>query len=306
MEAENKSKKAEVREKNSSPLEGHVIGSDRYLVSIPSEEGMEERPLAEVIDLAEKVVDVLKKVRVISLKMTTAKDWVDQKGKPYLMEDGAQAVAIMWGIDLFDIKIVKDQSEDEKGKYYIYSASGKAYSKKLRRYIEDIGACSQRDDFFGTADGELKPLSEIDEITIKKSAVTNLFCRIIKACAGLKNVTYEELKAAGIDTDKIQKIKYENGAKKAAATLSKKDMEHRKELWDICLQLTGGNEEEANAKLKAFSSFKTDKGDEKFVDNIKRLTSPKWINSTLGHARKAAEEEGVQVDKEQPNLEESG
>ena len=278
--------------RGAKPIEGTIVGSGGYLVQIPvEEEGLEKIPLEKIVDLAEKSVEALKKIRVISLKMTTANDWIDQQGKPYLTEDGAEAIAVTWGVDLFDMAVEKSYSEDEKGKFYIYTAKGKIYSKKLRRYIEEIGTCSQRDQFFGQVKGEFKPVSEIDETTIKKAAATNLKCRGIKACIGLKNVTYEELKAAGIDTSKIVKIKYKEGKERVAKTATEKDKDIQKNIWNMLLQITGGNVELAAERLKMESGFKAK--DNKWVEgktDVKYLTG-KWLTTTYYKVKKIYEKQ---------------
>lgn len=267
------------------PIERTVIGSDEYLVSVPSaDRELEKLPLEKIIEIAEKDAALLKRVRVISIGMTSENDWIDQNGKPYLMEDGAEAIANLWGIDHFDIKVEKELAEDEQGKYYIYTAFGKFYSKRLKRYIEQIGTCSQRDLFFGTERGKFLPLTEIDETSVKKAAVTNLFCRGIKTCAGMKNITYDEIKAAGLDMNKISKIEYGKGAKKVEKALSKVALEQKKEIWDLCLKM-GGDEKAASFVLKQLTYFEDTQGNKHSINDIKKLTSEKWIASTYKKAQ---------------------
>lgn len=251
----------------------------------------------EAIVAAEKQVEKFKKITVISLKMTTYRDWVDQNNTPYLIESGASKIAKLWGVDFSEIKVEREFLDDDLGKYYSYTASGRAYSKILKCAVEDIGTCSQRDKFFAFANGKWKLPSETDETNIKKASVTNLYNRLLKRLCGLNNVTYEQLKEAGINVSKVQKVEYGKGSKKAEATLSKKDIETRKKLWDICINMSAGEEEEAKFLLKKFTTFPKD-GKELFRDDIKKLTSSKWIQAAYGKAKKAQQEADAAIPEE--------
>jgi len=250
----------------------------------------------EAIVAAEKQVEKFKKITVISLKMTTYRDWVDQNNSPYLIESGASKIAKLWGVDfsinkneMGKIQVEREFLDDDLGKYYSYTASGRAYSKILKCAVEDIGTCSQRDKFFAFANGKWKLPSETDETNIKKASVTNLYNRLLKRLCGLNNLTYEQLGEAGIDTSKIQKVEYGKGSQKAEATLTKKDVETRQKLWDICINMAAGAEDEAKFLLKRFTTFPKD-GKELFRDDIKKLTSGKWIHAAYGKAKRAQQE----------------
>ena len=290
------SKPVELNDERAVHKEAQVIGTDNYLVSVPTtDETLEKLSLEEIIEKTESDIKLYKKIKILSLKMTTPNDWIDQKGKPYLQIDGTEAVATLWGVDYFGIKPDDGiEYEDDKGKYRLFTCEGKFYSKKLKRYIEEIGACSTRDEFFGTVRGEIKKLSEVSLVDIKKSAVTNCKIRGIKSVIGLKNVTYDDLKEAGIDISRIKKIEYKNGTQKISKTIDTKSVELRKRIDDLAIQMSGGDEEAMKKILKENSSFtvKDDEGKdvEKFIDNIKYLTSAKWIKSTYGRMKKAFQE----------------
>lgn len=300
------SKKKMVEEKEPRPIEGTVIGTGGYLVQVPmEEEGLEEKPIEQIVEMAEKAVEALKNLRIISLRQTTEKDWIDQNGKPYLMDDGCAAVSILWGVDHFDLTWDKKISKDDKGEFYIYTAHCKFYSKKLRRYIEEMGVCSQRDQFFGVVGGEFKKVSEIDEASIIKAAVTNCKNRGVKKCVGLTNITYEELEAAGLDVNKIVKIEYKKGAKKTEKTLSQEALRLRKEIDNMAMQMAGGDQAEADGFIKQESMFEIErdgKKEEKFAANIQGLTTEKWIKST--HKRMKAAFQKAYPDEQMPLKEE--
>ena len=271
----------EIKEEAIEPEEGMPI------ISIPSKDRFLE--IEKEIDRLEKNIEFYNRIKTVSLKLTKPSDWIDQGGNPYLMDRGAENVAIAWGVDISDIKLKQEWAEDENGRYYAFIASGKAYSKKLGRYVEDIGVCSQRDRFFGMTKGGLKPIEEVDMANIRRKAVTNLYTRLIKRVIGLMNVTFDDLKIAGIDITKISKIEYRGGTQKIEATEA--DKKKQKELWDLLLQYTGGADEVARDVLKKQSSFEAKDGKSvEGKDDVKYLTG-KWLNFTLKKIKGLVSEE---------------
>lgn len=263
----------EIKEESIEVTEGMPI------ISVPSKDRMLE--IDKEIDRLEKNIEFFNKIKTVSLKLTKPSDWVDQGGSPYLMDRGAENIAIAWGVDISDVKLKQEWAEDEKGRYYTFIASGKAYAKKLGRYVEDIGVCSQRDRFFGMIKGELKPIEEVDMANIRRKAITNLYTRLIKRVIGLMNVTFDDLKLSGMDTSKISKIEYRGGSQKTEKTASETDKKKQKELWDMLINYTGGDDEYARQLLKEHSAFKAKDGnDVEGRDDVKYLTG-KWLNFTF-------------------------
>jgi len=252
------------------------------------------------IQKVEKQVAFFLKIKIVSLKLTKEKDWVFQQNSPYLMDRGTENVAIAWGIDISDVKLKQEWEEDNKGRYYTYVATGKAYSKKLGRYVEDIGVCSQRDKFFGWVKGEMKEVHDVDMANIRKKAVTNLYSRLIKRCIGLMSVTTEDLIEAGLDIKKIQGIKYNSGSQKAKARLSAKGKEVQQKLGDMLLMMANNDEKKAKELLAQYSAWKDDDGKEHYADSFQKM-SEKWLMTTYGKAKKDFEkiggsEEGEQIE----------
>jgi len=238
--------------------------------------------IEEEIERLEKNIELFNRIKIVSLKLTKASDWVDQGGSPYLMDRGAENIAIAWGVDITDVTLGPPEwAEDEHGRYYTFIARGKAYSKKLGRYVEDIGVCSQRDRFFGMVGGKLKPIEDVDMANIRRKAVTNLYTRLIRRVVGLTGVTFEDLKLAGIDVSKIQKIEYRGGSEKTRRAATPKDREKQQELWDMLLQYTGGEEENAREILKEKSAFTAKSGEPvEGVTDVKYLTG-RWLQFTF-------------------------
>lgn len=163
---------------------------------------VDHRLTEEDIKKAEQMVESIKRITLISLKVTNHADWSLQSGRPYLENSGCMKVANVWGINFKDRKFVPEGGErhqDDRGQYILFTVQGKAEFRG--RTIDDIGTCSTRDDFFGKKGGTLKPLEDVDLENIKKKAVTNLQGRLLKKILGL-NPTMEELRTAGIDLGK--------------------------------------------------------------------------------------------------------
>lgn len=256
----------------------------------------------DLISIAQRRVLIIPKLIEMSLKQTTERDWIDQSGNPYLVHSGAEKVARLFGIKLTDIKTEKFIAEDTKGKYYIYKTTGTAALPGKHDSIEAVGTCSQRDKFWAFSKKEWKDTIEIDETNILKASYTNFVVNSITHLLGLRNITWEMLANAGIKRSGIQKVEYGKGSQKAEATLTEKDIDTRKKLWDICINMSAGEEEEAKFLLKRFTTFPKD-GKELFRDDIKKLTSSKWINSAYGRAKKAQQEANAAIpEEEQGNL----
>lgn len=270
---------------NGEMSEEAINPSEMALISIPEKGLSIEKELAAI----EKNIAFFNKVKIIALKLTKPTDWVDQGGNPYLMDRGAENIAIAFGVDISEVRLTMEWADDPKGRYYTFIASGKAYSKKLGRYVEDIGACSQRDRFFGVAGGKLKEIEEVDMVNIRRKAVTNLYSRLIKRVIGLMGVTFDDLKEAGVDTSRIQKIEYKSGSQKADADLSTDAKEKRSKIWSMLLEMTVGDEDLARGMLESISAFKDKDGNEHKLSDISRLTSEKWIASLYNKVKKEFE-----------------
>jgi len=259
------------------------------LLPLGNEEIITLEDAEDLISIAQRRVLIIPKLVEMSLMQTTERDWVNQNGNPYLVHSGAEKVARLFGIKLRDIKTEKFMAEDTKGKYYIYKTTGTAALPGKHDSIEAVGTCSQRDKFWAYSKKEWKDSIDIDETNILKASYTNFVVNSITHLLGLRNITWDMLEKAGIKTSKVQKVEYSKGSQKAEATLTKKDIEARDKLWNICINMSAGNEEEAKFLLKRFTTFPKD-GKELFRDDIKKLTSSKWIQAAYGKAKRAQKE----------------
>ena len=170
----------------------------------------------DALEIIQKRNQLFDQVLSVAIKSTGANDWSDQGGKPYLEASGAEKCARRFGISICDLKIEREQLEDESGKYYFYTCIGKA--RLGNEVIEAVGTCSSRNKFFGTVGGKLKAVQDVDIANIKKTAVTNFRGNAIRQILGLNKITWETLKEHGISRDGTSKVNFDKGASKAAVT----------------------------------------------------------------------------------------
>jgi len=275
------------------------------IVNIPAVK-LDSRQIEEEIQQLEKNIELFNRVKIVSLKLTKEEDWINQDGNPYLMDRGAENIAIAWGVDITDVRVKQEWYEDMKGRYFGFIATGRAHSKKLNRTVEDVGVCTQRDKLFARKDGKFIPIEEVDVANIRRKAVTNLHNRLIKRLVGLMSVTFDDLKKAGLNTSRIQKIEYKTAKKKTERALSPQALELREKIWKMLMDLALGDEAQALALLEEYSKVTTTKnGKEKtyYAKSLEDLKSEKWIQVTYGKIKKAWEiEVGIEPEEEEKSL----
>ncbi len=141
----------------------------------------------------------------VALKSTHAHDWIDESGKPYLQASGAEKVARRFGIVVFDTSSEREEFEDEGGKYYMFTVTGKIGFNQ-NEFIQVIGTCTTRDKFFCRKGGAFKKLQDIDISSVKKKAYTNFMNTGIQKLVGLRNLTWESLAKYGIGKGGKQQV----------------------------------------------------------------------------------------------------
>lgn len=161
-----------------------------------------------VADRAERLVGALKIIRAAVLRLTNEQDWENLGDKPYLNEGGAKKVGTAFGVSWqFENE---PQAEEYDDGHYSYTVSGKFLFRGSE--IDELGTASSRDPFFSRAKGQELPPSEINRNNVRKKAITNCIGRGVKGILALKNYTWEELHAAGVEKEKIRKVEYKEEA----------------------------------------------------------------------------------------------
>lgn len=142
---------------------------------------------------AEKRIVAVKKIKELALRVTNQNDWQDEGGKPYLWVSGAEKVArlfnLSWRID--DVEV-----EDHEDGHFTFTYKG--HFGAGGKEIEAIGTRSSRDPFYSkTRSGDVPP-ERISRGNVKKAAMTNCIGNGVTRFLGIRNLTWEELAAAGI------------------------------------------------------------------------------------------------------------
>jgi hypothetical protein len=251
---------------NLLPLELENIIQEQEMVA-------DERSIDQIVSDLEKGVLAYNKIKLVALKLTGPEDWVQIGKQPYLLESGAQKIAKAFGVAIFDVKVETQWQEDAKGRYQIVVARGKAFSKKLASYIEDVGICSQRDRFFAMDNGELKPIEDVDFANVIKKAVANLYGRLIKRVVGLMGVSWDDLVKAGIKP--AAKVEFKE--KKPLSPEAQK-------IGAMILEMAGGDKEAARLMLKSLSEFEKN-GQKYSVSSVADL-SEAWAKKLLPKVEK--------------------
>jgi len=231
--------------------------------------------IVQTVDRLEKSISAYQRIKELALKLTRPEDWVDMGGKPYLLESGAQKIAKAFGVEIFDVSLEQKIFTDDRGSYSVFVAKGKARSKILGSYVEDIGTCSQRDKFFGMEKGQFKQLEDVDITVVMKKAVTNLFGRLIDRAIGLGGTNWKELEALGIKPS--AKIEYKQTSQAA------------KEVGKMILDMAGGDTTAASKMLQEFTRFKGKDGKEVSISSVAQL-SEVWAQKILPKVQKAYDE----------------
>jgi hypothetical protein len=176
--------------------------------------GLVDDQLLAVAAAAERRVEAINRIKILSLKVTNAHDWNDQGGKPYMGVSGAEKVARLFGISW---RLNEPIREDHDDGHFDYSFKG--YFSMGTAEIEVIGTRGSQDPFFGGSKDKPIPPSEIDRNDVKKGAMTNCIGNGISRLLGIRNLTWEELAQAGIKHEDVGRVTYRDSDPNAAMKL---------------------------------------------------------------------------------------
>lgn len=167
-----------------------------------------------IAEQAEKRIQAMRKVKLVTLAVTNSYDWTDQNGKPYLQVSGAEKVARIFGISW---RINEPDTQAIEGGHYMYTYKG-VFSLG-NQTIEAIGSRSSKDPFFKkykwvNNDKIELPPSEIDPGDVKKSAYTNCIGNGVTRLLGIRNLTWDEIETnSDIRRGNVSKVEYKKSGK---------------------------------------------------------------------------------------------
>ena len=183
--------------------------------------GGEIDPLA-IIEQRNKM---LERILEYAIKATHAGQWTDQNGHPFPTAAAAEVMARRCAVRIKDQSSKKVPSQDDRGAFYFYLVEATASLPGEWDSMEAMGTCSSRDQFIGTGEQALKPLSEIDEGNILKAAYSNMIVNAVTRLLGVRNLTWERLEQLGIKREGAQKVEYRDGSRGGGASQSSTDVE---------------------------------------------------------------------------------
>ena len=227
----------------------------------------------KAIEIANKRVDFFKQIKNVSLKMTNAKDWLNQNGKPYLGGSGAEKLKPIWGIYIKDdVKIEKIQD----GEFFYCRCTGTAGSKVTGEESFFVGGRNANDPFFSNQ-------KNLDQMDVEKAAYTNFEVNAITRLLGLRGITWDDLKQAKIEKEIVGKIEYEKG-KKGGSTIPTELVNLRSAISNALLEWTGGDIEESKKLLKevtggisSTSDIKTAKQAKIIQESVEKMIREKGL-----------------------------
>jgi hypothetical protein len=151
---------------------------------------------------AARVAELHRALRVATLRITRASDWVDMDGQPYLSASGAQRLAPLFRIRTRGVRV---ERVEEPGGGYTVVVTGEACSEVLDPdgWQEVVGTASSEDRFL-TKGGRVKAAYG----DVLKKAMTNFTARAIKQLIGLGGITWEDLAEHGIRRQDAPQVHY--------------------------------------------------------------------------------------------------
>ena len=169
-------------------------------------------------DLAAEILDrrvaFLARIKTASLKITNTEDWINMGGKPYLQATGCEKLMAVWGIFIKSYTMIPTVPEAQRmfrdGIPVAFSVEGYAgcrtFSSDPDHVSKFFAGRNSDDDFFrvryeGEGDARHKvrrPMTEIDVLDVAKSAFSNFKVHVVTEILGIRNMTWNELKAHDI------------------------------------------------------------------------------------------------------------
>lgn len=174
---------------------------------------LESDKLIEISERAEKRIGAVLKIKSMALRLTNFHDWTDMGGKPYLQVSGAEKIARLFGISWrFTGDIAR---KDEEGGHFSFEVPMEFIMSGIS--VEFRGSRSSKDPFFSKKRGEAIPPSEIDRTDVMKAAITNTIGNGITRLLGIRNLTWDDLKDAKVEIDKIGRVDYRKASGAASS-----------------------------------------------------------------------------------------
>ena len=207
----------------------------------------------EGVQEIENQVALIRRVREAVLKLSEPSHWIDMGGKPYLIDDGVHAIGSALRVEYGEPVIKEERGSDEDGQFIHFVCDLSGMWRGSRH--SDIGTSSTRDDFFSVRKGQRVPFKDINIGNVRKKSVTNAQHRILEKLTGIGGTTWEMLERAGIRRGAGGTTRFKGQEQKMTTGAGVWTAE-KQEIWGRLLEIAGGDESAAAAKLQALSQNK--------------------------------------------------
>lgn len=208
--------------------------------------------LIGIADRLERRVDAYNKIKRVLIKLTGPRDWMNQGGNPDLSGSGAEKIARMLGVS-WDKPVVLTEREPD-GHFTVLLETRFAFESAS---IWALGSCSSRKPVHSKGKGGVDiPPAEIDIGNVRKHALTNCIKNGIGKLFGLRNLTWDDLKEAGITPENCQRIEYEQ------EEMAAEKVEKRTAIGHMLFEMSNGDPDKAKDALQLYSSFVNQAGEQ--------------------------------------------
>jgi len=244
---------------------------DYEVIEQPEVISVPDKIVDEILQMAEKRLQNIKRIKEYALTLTNTQDWYNLGGKPYLCAAGNEKVARVFGVNIQINKREKITGTDQQGEYYIWIYTGISSLANKFDAMDCQGICSSRDKFFATTEQGLMPISEVDEPSIMKKAYNNLVMNGISRILGLRNLTWEEIEKAIGDKSKIKKVDYHSKKAETDPEVNNQKNEIIAKMDRILTEQCGTDEKKKKDILMEITTF-ANLPKAETIDNLKSFT----------------------------------
>jgi len=203
--------------------EDSAIDLDPELAKSPAP--LERRPGQSLAEF-EEMAQLMKRLVPVSIGLTKPQDWIEQGDKVYLQGTGVDRISGPWGLRFGKYTVTREDYPDGE---FAYVVEGPVGSHRTGVVFENVvGGRSSRDPFFDRFDadrpgnwGDMKKEEKaawkkehripVDELNLRKAAVTNWETRGASKIAGLRGLTRADIEAQGVKG--VKRIEYASGGK---------------------------------------------------------------------------------------------
>jgi hypothetical protein len=171
----------------------------------------------DVVSVEQEIQAIQRKaelLRVATVALTIPEDWVRMGDFGYLQNKGCERVSAAWAIEFDRITPGDFVREDLPGGHVAWSAIVSGRCARTGESKSEIGSRSTVGEWYFSRFEAAGPAERTLLIyDCRKAALTNANGRLTRALTGMGGIAIEQLKAYGLNTDRIPEAQFQSGAK---------------------------------------------------------------------------------------------